>query len=75
VTATANGTIIASIPAGNVADPDAYLNNASTSTDGTVTFDASVPLVTLFSPLDGATITDVTTDLTVTFNKAVNTVS
>ncbi len=49
VTVTGDGTVIASMNAGVVADPapSSNTNNASTSTDNTVTYDTTAPLVTI----------------------------
>lgn len=44
---TANGDVTASIPAGNVSDLVGNSNNASTSVDNTVTFDNTLPSVTV----------------------------
>jgi predicted heme/steroid binding protein len=44
---TGNGTVIAAIAAGVAADAATNGNNASTSTDNTVTYDASRPTVTI----------------------------
>ena len=42
-----NGTVVVSIPANRVADESGNLNNASTSSDNSVTFDTSTPEVTI----------------------------
>src|SRR5437016_2257343 len=44
---TTDGTVIASVPAGVARDAAGNLNTASTSTDNSVTFDATPPAVTI----------------------------
>jgi len=44
---TSDGTVIASVPAGGASDAAGNLNNASTSTDNTVTRDATAPTATI----------------------------
>jgi large repetitive protein len=47
VTATSEGTVIANVPAGVAVDAAARPNDASTSADNTVTYDATAPDVTI----------------------------
>src|SRR3954452_18375677 len=69
---TANGTVIATVPAGGAADGAGNTNNASTSTDNTVTWDATRPTVTVNQ---AATQTDPTNaspvNFTVVFSESV----
>ncbi|MEY2518471.1 MAG: hypothetical protein QOF24_230 [Verrucomicrobiota bacterium] len=44
---TSNGTVIATVPAGGAADAAGNTNNASSSTDNTVTYDGTKPGVTI----------------------------
>ena len=44
---TSDGTVIATVPAGGAADAAGNTNNASTSTDNTVTYDTVQPSVTI----------------------------
>src|SRR5439155_11411580 len=51
---TGNGTVTATVPAGGVSDPAGNTNNASTSTDNTVTYDATPPTAAVtYSPTGG----------------------
>jgi len=47
IVVAADGTVIPTIPSGGVADPVGNTNNASTSTDNTVTYDGTKPDVTI----------------------------
>ena len=69
---TGSGTVIATIPAGSAYNTNNVTNNASTSTDNTVTFDISAPYVTLngYSPVSGGTIA-LSGNLALTFNEPV----
>src|SRR5207244_3102792 len=50
------GTVIATIAAGVAQDAAGNLNSASTSTDNSVTFDATAPTVGIASPASGTTV-------------------
>src|SRR6267378_2098735 len=50
------GTVIASIAAGVARDAAGNLNSASTSTDNSVSFDATAPTVSITSPVSGASV-------------------
>src|SRR5947208_6092354 len=50
------GTVIASIVAGVAQDAAGNLNTASTSTDNSVSFDATGPTVSITSPASGVTV-------------------
>ena len=70
---TANGNVTASIPAGTVNDLTGNPNNASTSVDNTVTFDNSLPSVTVDQAAGQADPTNVTPiHFTVTFNESID---
>src|SRR5467141_2081305 len=53
---TSAGTVIATIAAGAARDAAGNLNTASTSTDNSVTFDATAPSVSITSPASGAPV-------------------
>src|SRR5438034_1090818 len=53
---TTGGTVIATIAAGVARDAAGNLNTASTSTDNSVSFDATAPSVSITSPASGATV-------------------
>src|SRR3989449_96393 len=53
---TSAGTVIASIAAGVAQDAAGNTNTASTSTDNSVSFDATAPTVSITSPASGATV-------------------
>src|SRR5439155_17844051 len=53
---TTAGTVIASIVAGVAQDAAGNLNTASTSTDNSVSFDATGPTVSITSPASGVTV-------------------
>jgi hypothetical protein len=55
-----SGTLTLSLNAGRTADAAGNANAASTGTDGTVTYDATAPAVTLTSPANGATTASTT---------------
>ncbi len=50
------GTVIATIAAGVAQDAAGNLNTASTSTDNSVSFDATAPTLSITSPASGATV-------------------
>ena len=71
---TANGTVIVSIPAGGMQDLAGNFNTASTSTDNTVTYDITDPVVVpgpYTKPANGAVLKGGITSLTVQFSKDV----
>src|SRR5438034_618448 len=53
---TSSGTVIASLAAGVVQDAAGNTNTASTSTDNSVSFDATGPTVSISSPASGASV-------------------
>jgi len=61
---TSDGTVIASVPAGGSHDAAGNANTASTSTDNTVTYDTTVPTVTINQ---AATQTDPTSTAPIAF--------
>jgi hypothetical protein len=67
---TTAGTVIATIAAGVAQDAAGNTNTASTSTDNTVSFDATAPTVAITSPASGATVSGT---ITVTAGAADNT--
>jgi hypothetical protein len=71
---TSDGTLIVTIPAGGVQDLSGNLNSASTSTDNTVTYDTTDPVVVAgpnTTPANGAVLKAGITGLTVQFSKDV----
>ena len=71
---TGDGTVIASIPAGGVQDLAGNANAASTSTDNTVTYDATAPTVTVNQAAGQADPTNTAPILfTAVFNEPINT--
>ena len=72
---TSDGSVIASIPAGGVADLAGNTNTVSTSTDHTVTYDTTAPTVSSINRQTGAPNPTNTGPLpfTVTFSEPVNT--
>ena len=69
---TGSGTVQASIPAGAAQDTAGNLNQASTSTDNTVTYDTTAPTVTINQAAGQADPTNATSILfTVTFSEPV----
>ena len=67
---TGDGTIIASIPAGKAQDSAGNLNQASTSTDNTVTYDVTIPSVTINQSDDQSDPTSVSpVNFTVVFSE------
>jgi Bacterial Ig-like domain len=55
-----DGTVTFSIAAGRATDAAGNANTASTSTDNSVTFDATAPALTLTAPTNGSTTNDTT---------------
>ncbi|MDY6950217.1 MAG: choice-of-anchor D domain-containing protein [Thermodesulfobacteriota bacterium] len=73
IVVTGDGTVVPTIPAGGVEDPAGNTNNASTSTDNVVTYDATAPQIlsiTSTTP-DGSYGVGSTIDVTVTFTESV----
>ena len=64
-----NGTVIASIAAGRASDAAGNGNTPSTSTDNTVTYDISPPIVTSTLPEDGETGVPVNSLVAATFSQ------
>lgn len=69
VTATGNGTIIASLAASTVTDVNGNPNLAATSTDASVTYDTTVPTISEVTPITTPT-NDTTPDYTFTTDEA-----
>jgi len=73
IVVTADGTVQPTIPAGGVEDPAGNTNNASTSTDNSVTYDITRPDVTIDQKVGQADPTNTSPVLfTVVFNEPVD---
>lgn len=68
---TANGTVTASVNAGAAADAIGNTSTASTSTDNTVTYDATVPTIDSIDLADPDPTNSATVNYTVTFSQDV----
>ncbi|MEN3282786.1 MAG: large repetitive protein [Solirubrobacteraceae bacterium] len=68
--ALTDGTLSFSIAAGGAQDLAGNSNTASTSTDNTVTYDATAPALTLTTPVNGSATTDTTPSISGTAGNA-----